>query len=236
MPNLAEISLTKLKKMKTLAFDVYGTLINPQSIVLEVEKFDAQKAVCLVDIWRSKQLEYTFRRGLMKQYANFGQCTREALDFACLQTEVKLNDTQKKQLIDAYQYLPAFGEVKESLTELKEDGHRLFAFSNGTKNAVETVLKNAGILGFFEGIVSVDGIKTFKPNPAVYQHLIDTTKTERSQTWLISGNSFDVIGAVNFGLKAAWIKRNPSILLDPWGIEPTETISSLGELKSCIKK
>lgn len=221
--------------MKTLAFDVYGTLINPQSIVVEVEKFDAKKADWLVDIWRSKQLEYTFRRDLMKRYADFGQCTREALDFACLQTKVNLSDTEKKQLIDAYQFLPTFNDTKKSLIELKEAGHRLFAFSNGTKNAVATVLKNAGILDFFEGIVSVDDIKSFKPNPAVYQHLIDTTKSERGKTWLISGNSFDVIGAINFGLKAAWIKRNPSILLDPWGIEPTETISSLGEIKSCIK-
>jgi 2-haloacid dehalogenase len=217
--------------MKTLAFDVYGTLINPQDIIREVEKFESQKAGQLVDIWRNKQLEYTFRRGLMKFYADFGQCTREALDFACLQTEIGLSDAQKDQLIEAYQFLPAFSDVKKSLLELKQAGHRLFAFSNGTKNGVETVLKNAGIADYFEGIVSVENVRTFKPNPLVYQHLVETTKSEISQTWLVSGNSFDVIGAVNFGLKAAWIKRNPSIILDPWGVEPTMIISSLRELK-----
>lgn len=222
--------------MKTLAFDVYGTLINPHGIILEVEKFEAQKAGLFVDIWRGKQLEYTFRRGLMKQYADFGQCTREALDFACLQTRVNLSDVQKKQLIEAYQFLPAFADVRESLVELGKAGHRLFAFSNGTKNGVGTVLKNAGIAGYFEGIVSVDDVKTFKPNPLVYQHLIETTKSEISRTWLVSGNSFDVIGAVNYGIKAAWVRRNPANIFDPWGIGPTVVISSLGELKNVIEK
>lgn len=220
--------------MKTIAFDVYGTLIDPQVIIREVEKLEPQKAESLVDIWRSKQLEYTFRRGLMKLYVDFSQCTREALNFACIQTQVHLTDTQKKQLVEAYQFLPAFPDVEKSLLELKQAGHRLFAFSNGTKIGVETVLKNAGIINYFEGVVSADSIQTFKPDPAVYQHLIGKTKSEHSQTWLVSGNSFDIIGAVNFGLKAAWVKRNPSVILDPWGVEPTVIISSLSELNSCL--
>lgn len=220
--------------MKTIAFDVYGTLIDPQDIIREVEKLESQKAESLVDIWRSKQLEYTFRRGLMKLYVDFSQCTREALDFACMQTRTNLTDTQKKQLVEAYQFLPAFPDVKKSLLDLKQAGHRLFAFSNGTKIGVETVLKNAGIINYFEGVVSADSIQTFKPDAAVYQHLIETTKSERSQTWLVSGNSFDVIGASNFGLKTAWIKRNPSSILDPWGVEPTVIISMLGELINCL--
>ncbi len=220
--------------MKTIAFDVYGTLIDPQDIIREVEKLESQKAESLVDIWRSKQLEYTFRRGLMKLYVDFSQCTREALDFACMQTRTNLTDTQKKQLVEAYQFLPAFPDVKKSLLDLKQAGHRLFALSNGTKIGVETVLKNAGIINYFEGVVSADSIQTFKPDAAVYQHLIETTKSERSQTWLVSGNSFDVIGASNFGLKTAWIKRNPSSILDPWGVEPTVIISMLGELINCL--
>ncbi|MDP2058381.1 MAG: haloacid dehalogenase type II [Flavobacteriaceae bacterium] len=220
--------------MKTIAFDVYGTLIDPQDIIREVEKLESQKAESLVDIWRSKQLEYTFRRGLMKLYVDFSQCTREALDFACMQTRTNLTDTQKKQLVEAYQFLPAFPDVEKSLLDLKQAGHRLFAFSNGTKIGVETVLKNAGIINYFEGVVSADSILTFKPDPAVYKHLTGKTKSERGQTWLVSGNSFDVIGAVNFGLKAAWVKRNPSVILDPWGVEPTVIISMLGELINCL--
>lgn len=222
--------------MKTLAFDVYGTLINPTDIIREVEKFEVQKAELLVDVWRSKQLEYTFRRGLMKLYVDFDQCTRESLDFACLQTGVNLSNAQKRHFIEAYQFLPAFADVKENLALLQKAGHHLFAFSNGTKNGVETVLKNAGIIGYFEGIVSVDSIKTFKPDPAVYRHLTETTKSEISQTWLISGNSFDVIGAVNYGLRAVWIQRSRANIFDPWGIEPTVIISSLRSLKNVIEK
>ena len=121
-------------------------------------------------------------------------------------------------------------DVKESLVGLKSDGHTLYAFSNGTADAVETLLAAAGIRDLFDGVVSVDDRQTFKPNPDVYEHLLNTTGASAGDAWLVSSNPFDVIGAVSYGLRAAWVRRSNSSILDPWGIDPTLTVTSLREL------
>ena len=105
---------------------------------------------------------------------------------------------------------------------------------DGAADAVETLLVAADIRGLFDGVVSVDDRKTFKPNPDVYEHLLDTTASSPGNAWLISSNPFDVIGAISYGLRAAWVKRSKHSIFDPWGIEPTLTITSLRELATGI--
>ena len=96
------------------------------------------------------------------------------------------------------------------------------------------LLTTAGIRNFFIDIVSVDDIKTFKPNPDVYHYFIEKTAASNSSTWLISSNPFDVIGAISAGWKAAWVKRSANVIFDPWGIEPSLVVNSLSELNEQI--
>lgn len=215
---------------KVLAFDVYGTLIDTQGVVTKLRDFVGGKAEEFSRVWREKQLEYSFRRGLMRSYETFGVCTSQALDYTSAYLNVELTPNQKAQLLAEYRCLPAFDDVKASLVGLKSDGHSLYAFSNGTAEAVETLLVAAGIRDLFDGIVSVDDRQTFKPNPDVYQHLLNTTAASTGDTWLISSNPFDVIGAVSYGLSSAWVRRSDNSIFDPWGIDPTSTITSLREL------
>ena len=132
--------------------------------------------------------------------------------------------------MESYKTLPAFDDVREGLTAMKASGHKLYAFSNGNAEAVEMLLVTAGIRKYFDGVVSVDDLQTFKPNPDVYHHFMQQSSSDISSTWLVSSNPFDVIGAVNVGMRAAWVKRSEQALFDPWGIEPTISISSLIEL------
>jgi 2-haloacid dehalogenase len=215
----------------TLAFDVYGTLIDTHGVVAKLEAMVGERAKEFSRLWREKQLEYSFRRGLMQNYENFATCTRNALDYTCSFTRTVLTQEQKEDLLTAYRKLPAFDDVEEGLTGLKDAGFRLFAFSNGTAEAVETLLEAAGIRNLFIGVVSVDDLKSFKPNPAVYSHFLRKSGASGSSAWLISSNPFDVIGAISAGMKAAWVKRSDEAVFDPWGIEPTVTVSSLRELK-----
>ena len=217
-----------------LAFDVYGTLIDTQGVVTKLRGLVGGKAEEFSRVWREKQLEYSFRRGLMRTYETFGVCTSQALDYTSACLDVGLTTDQKAVLLAEYRGLPAFDDVEESLTGLKSDGHSLHAFSNGTADAVETLLVTAGIRDRFDGVVSVDDRQTFKPNPDVYEHLLTTTASSASNTWLISSNPFDVIGAISFGLRAAWVQRSNSSIFDPWGIEPTLRITSLRELAAGI--
>ncbi|GAB4552976.1 MAG: haloacid dehalogenase type II [Geothermobacteraceae bacterium] len=218
--------------MTTLAFDVYGTLIDTHGVLAALENLVGDKALAFSNSWRDKQLEYSFRKGLMQNYQTFAVCTRQALDYCCALYQVELSEEQKQELMGVYRVLPAFDDVREGLTRLKAAGHRLFAFSNGAADALETLLTNAGIRELFEGVVSVDDIRSFKPNPAVYAHFLRKAGATGGEAWLISSNSFDVIGAISAGMKSAWVKRNPQAVFDPWDIEPTVTVGSLLELEA----
>lgn len=221
--------------MTTLAFDVYGTLIDTQGVLTALrELVVGEKAKAFSDTWRDKQLEYSFRKGLMQNYETFAVCTSQALNYTCAFYGVGLSEGQKKDLMDIYRVLPAFDDVKEGLNRLKASDFRLYAFSNGAADALEILLKNAGIRDLFLGVVSVDDIKSFKPNPAVYSHFLRKSDSTGGDAWLISSNPFDVIGATSAGMKSAWVRRSPEVVFDPWGIEPTITVNSLIELDNKI--
>ncbi|MEE4144060.1 MAG: haloacid dehalogenase type II, partial [Halieaceae bacterium] len=189
----------------TLAFDVYGTLIDTQGVVAGLERLIGDRAASFSQAWRDKQLEYSFRRGLMQSYEDFGVCTSQALDYTCLYQRVALTEGQKADLLASYGSLPAFGDVAEGLGRLQDAGYELYAFSNGTRAAVDSVLKTAGISSFLRGMVSCDDLRTFKPNPDVYRYFLQETNSSADKTWLVSSNPFDVIGAVSAGLCAAWV-------------------------------
>lgn len=213
-----------------LAFDVYGTLIDTHGVLTELEESLGDEALSFSQRWRDKQLEYSFRRGLMGAYEDFGRCTREALEYTDRAFGGRLSETEKEHLIAAYARLPAFPDVAKALEVLHHSGVTCVAFSNGTRAAVKGLLEQAGILGYFDDIVSVDEIKRFKPDPAVYGHLRVRLESAAAETWLVSSNSFDVIGAKHAGLHAAWIRRHAESPYDPWGGEPDFTVSDLVEL------
>ena len=214
----------------TLGFDVYGTLIDTHGVIVQLESMIGDKATAFSNTWRDKQLEYTFRRGLMRNYENFPVCTRDALNYACSFYGVNITDEQKQNLLKGYLNLPIFNDVEQGLIALQAAGVRMFAFSNGVPDALETLLTNAGIRDYFLGVISVDEVKSFKPNPDVYQHFLTSAHSTADQAWLISSNGFDVIGAISIGMKAAWVQRSTNVVFDPWGIEPTVTVANLTEL------
>jgi len=214
----------------TLAFDVYGTLIDTHGVVAALQEMVGNKAEKFSRTWRDKQLEYSFRRGLMQNYENFAVCTSDALDYTCTYYKAPLTKEQKNELLGMYRALPAFKDVKEGLARLQAANFRIYAFSNGSADAVEALLTKAGIRDFFLGVVSVDDLKSFKPNPAVYSHFLRRSGASGSSAWLISSNPFDVIGAISAGMKAAWVQRSREAFFDPWGIEPTITVRSLSDL------
>ena len=214
----------------TLAFDVYGTLIDTHGIVELLKTMVGGKADAFSREWRRTQLEYSFRRGLMRRYETFAVCTAQALDRTCAVYGTSLGGEQKRSLLSAYRTLPAFGDVEGALRDLKASGFRIFAFSNGTADAVEELLSSAGIGDCFLGVVSVDELRSFKPDPAVYRHFLRQTGAEPRACWLVSGNPFDVIGAVSSGMRAAWLDRSGEAPFDSWGVEPDVVVRDLAGL------
>jgi len=218
----------------TLAFDVYGTLIDPLGISKQLEEIIGGEAPAFTKAWREKQIEYLFRRALGRDYQPFSICTAQALDYAALSFDVSLSKDDRLSLLAAYRELPAYDGVPETLRRLKDAGCRNFAFSNGQPEDLEYLLAHAGLDSVLDGIVSVHDIQSYKPDPDVYAHFLATTNSKKEDTWLVSGNPFDVIGAHTAGWETAWVRRNPDILFDPWGIEPTITVSGMAELVTAV--
>jgi len=218
----------------TLAFDVYGTLIDPLGIAATLREFIGEQAPAFAQAWRDKQLEYSFRRGLMRDYRDFPTCTCQALEFTDLRMRTSLSAAARAALMAKYLELPAYPDAQPALARLKAAGRRVYAFSNGRPDDLATLLAAAGLDPHLDGIVSVHDVASFKPDPAVYRHFIERAGSDPGDTWLVSGNPFDVLGAQGAGWKGAWVKRDPAAVFDPWGIEPTLTISDLRELPDSV--
>lgn len=220
--------------MKTLAFDVYATLINTYGMVDLLQRYIGDdKAVPFATLWRDKQLEYSFRRSMMNCYEPFYTCTSDALDFCIEKFSVSITADQRFTLIKRYQSLPVFKDVVQALSSLSERSDiQMFALTNGPMEDVEKLFEDDGINQFFKDIISVDEIKKYKPDPAVYQHFLDRTGSTAEDSWLISGNSFDIIGASSFGMNSVWVKRSPDQQLDTWGGRPTHIIQSMSQLEA----
>jgi 2-haloacid dehalogenase len=213
-----------------LGFDVYGTLIDPFHMEEHLHAAFGHRAREATGLWRSKQIEYSFRRALMKKYQNFDVCTAQALRFVCRQFGISIEEETIRNLLEKYLQLPAYPDVPGALAELESRGYKLVACSNGTESAVRGLLERAGVLSRFKGIVSVDPLRTFKPDPAVYEQLVAQVHTQKERVWLISSNPFDVIGAKGCGLRTAWVQRDPKRIFDPWEFEPDLVVHGLDEL------
>ena len=217
-------------RVSVLAFDVYGTLIDPFRMEDHLRAIFGERAKEATELWRSKQLEYSFRRALMKKYENFDVCTAQALRFVSRQLDVSLEEETLRNLLDQYLRLPAYPDVPEALEQLEARGFKIVACSNGTGDAVRGLLERAGVLARFSGIVSVDPIRTFKPDPAVYEYLAAQVHAEKELVCLISSNPFDVIGANACGLRTVWVQRDPKKVFDPWEFEPDLIVAGLEQL------
>ena len=218
----------------TLAFDVYGTLIDPFDVSTKLSEYVGDNASQFAQIWRDKQLEYLFRRGLMREYRDFSTCTGQALIFTDERLRTNLSAEAKDMLMSKYRLLPACPAVPKALQQLKAKNCRMYAFSNGQPDDLEHLLEHAGLSEHLDGIVSVHEVQSYKPDPVVYKHFLDSTNATASDTWLVSGNPFDIIGAYAAGWQTAWVKRDPAAVFDPWDIEPTVTVVELTQLVDAL--
>jgi 2-haloacid dehalogenase len=224
------ISMSTERPNPALAFDVYGTLIDPFHMEEHLRAAFGERAKEASELWRGKQIEYSFRRALMKKYRTFDACTAQALRFVSAQFGISLSEEARENLMSKYLELPAYPDVTGALDELAARGFTIAACSNGTESAVRGLLDRAGVLPRFSKIVSVDPIRTFKPDPAVYEYLVAELRTRRDMVWLISSNPFDVIGAKACGLRTVWVQRDPKRVFDPWEFEPDFVVHGLAEL------
>jgi 2-haloacid dehalogenase len=219
---------------EALAFDMYGTLVDPAGISRRLERYLPEQAQRLAEVWRRKQLEYTFRLAAMERYQDFEQVTRKALDYALATVGRELAPEQKDDLIERYNDLERFADVEPGLERLKKAGHAMIVFSNGAPHMLEALMDSAELHPYFQGFVSVDEVKTYKPAPETYRHAAWRLGRPIGEVRLVSSNPFDDIGAEAAGMKSAWVDRSGG-LFDTLGPTPEIVVGTLTELADALE-
>lgn len=187
-------------------FDAYGTLLDVASAAAKCADTLGDDAARLGQIWRTKQLEYSWLRSLMGEHADFWQLTGDALDFA-MET-VGIDDAALRQrLMDLYFALDAFPEVSGVLHTLKNAGIKTAILSNGSPKMLHGAIDHAGIAHLLDAIYSVEAVGIFKPHPSVYQLAVDGLNLAPGKICFLSSNAWDVAGASCFGFRVIWVNR-----------------------------
>jgi len=196
----------KIDGIKACVFDAYGTLFDVHSAVGKHSDRLGEKADKVSVLWRTKQLEYTWLRSLMKQHADFWKVTLDALDFSFDMHGIADSDL-RDDLLNAYLSLDAYPEVPEVLSILKKRGFELAILSNGTPAMLDAAIKNSGIENLIDANLSIEDVGIFKPDPKVYQLAVDKLSVQPGEIIFQSSNAWDAAGASAFGFNVAWVNR-----------------------------
>ena len=214
-----------------LVFDAYGTLFDVHSVTAAAESIWPGKGAALSQLWRTKQLEYTWLRSLMGHYEDFAHVTASALGYACAALNLPLEAAQRAHLLKAYLHLAPFPEAAAALGRLR--GIRLAILSNGSPAMLEPVVFNAGLHGLITDVLSVDEVKIFKPDPRVYRIAVDRLGVPAKAIGFVSSNCWDAIGAKAFGFRTFWVNR-AGAPVDRMGLEPDHVLGSLADLPALV--
>jgi 2-haloacid dehalogenase len=226
------VQKSKIPNIKACVFDAYGTLFDVHSAVGKFYERLGDVADQVSNIWRTKQLEYTWLRSLMKKHADFWQVTKDGLDYALDVYNISDIDL-RNDLVEAYLHLKCYPEVPDTLARLKDRGRQIAILSNGSPAMLEAVVKSNSLEDLVPTILSVEKVGVFKPAPVVYQIAVDSLGVAADKIVFMSANAWDAVGATAFGLRVAWINRfgqRPERL----PFQPDTEIISLAELPDLL--
>lgn len=187
-------------------FDAYGTLFDVHAAIARHRAAAGSDADRFSEIWRIKQLEYSWTLSLAGHYADFWTLTERALDFAFARVP-SVDRSLRPKLLQAYLTLDAFADARAALVELKARGLQLAILSNGSPRMLAAAVEAAGIASHLNAILSVEAVRRYKPRPEVYALATDALALQPSDVAFVSSNCWDVMGAVSFGFQAYWVNR-----------------------------
>jgi 2-haloacid dehalogenase len=216
-----------MKNIKAIIFDAYGTLFDVNSAAEKCKGKIGDKWESFANYWRTAQLEYTWLRSLMNRHKDFWQVTEDSLDKSM--QAFKIDSLMRNELLDLYKVLSTFPEVKEVLNKLKKKNYKLAILSNGTPSLLKELVKSNNLDNIFDDIFSIEEVKTYKPDPKVYNIPIKKYQIQKSEVAYLSANTWDVSAGGNYGFNPVWVNRNNSIF-DNLDYVPKYQIENLSKL------
>lgn len=222
------------REITALVFDAYGTLFDVHSVTRLAESLYPGKGSALSAAWRTKQLEYTWLRGLMDRYEDFSRITLSALEWTFESLGIEAAEADRRALLDEYRKLAMFPEAAAALDELGER-RPLAILSNGHPEMLEAVVAHNGLAERFRGgIISVHPARTFKPSPSVYRLVEERLGMPRTLMGFVSSNGWDAAGAKTFGFQTFWINRRGAPV-ERLGVRPDASFADLSGLVEFLK-
>jgi 2-haloacid dehalogenase len=240
---------------KAVVFDAYGTLYDIQSVASVTDEAFPGYGEVITQIWRMKQLEYTWLRSLMRRYEDFSVITRDSLIYTLKLLGLKYDAAIFERIMDKYVHLDLYPDAKQALVAMK--GPKLAILSNGSPDMLNTLVRNTGLDQALAATISIDSKRVFKPSPDAYTLIESNLGVRPAEVLFVSSNPFDVCGAKAFGLSVAWIERvTPEAMaslckeadlvlpltmfkamrtqMDELGFEPDHRIKTLADLPKLV--
>lgn len=191
--------------IKAVVFDAYGTLYDIQSVAAVTEEAFPGYGDIITQIWRIKQLEYTWLRSLMMRYQDFSDITRDSLAYTLRVLGLEHDSGAFERIMDKYLHLDLYPDAMSALAAMRN--RKLAILSNGSSGMLETLVRNSGLNRVLDATISVDARKMFKPAPDAYSLIEVVLGVPPAEVLFISSNPWDACGAKAFGLNVAWIER-----------------------------
>ncbi len=223
-----------MSRLRVIVFDAYGTLLDIQTVLEEAQRAIGPAAGDVVDLWRAKQLEYSWLRTMMGTYADFEQISSDSLTYALAAHSASIDDHGRRRLLDAWFRPRPFPDVPQTLSTLQREGLTLAILSNGNRAMLDLALENSHLASMFSEVMSVDEVSRFKPDPAVYALACERLNVDPSTALFVSSNGFDVAGAKAFGFVVCWVNRRKRPL-DELGQRPDHEITSMRQLLTILE-
>lgn len=199
-------SFAQSRSVKAIAFDGF-VIIDPRPVAMRAEEFFPGQGARLMEVWRSRQFEYTWLRTFSRQYANFWEVTQEALAFAAKATKLDLTADKRDRLMQTFLELKAWPDVAPALRDLKGKGIRMAFLANPTAKMFDAVVSNSGLEGLLEEHLSTDRVQAYKPDPRAYRMGLGAFGLGREEITFAASASWDAAGAKAFGYPTFWVNR-----------------------------
>ncbi len=220
-------------KLNAVVFDAYGTLYDVHSVIAQCNAIWPERGTALSQLWRSKQLAWTWQRTLMGRYIDFRELTTTSLRYAAASLMLPCSDDTVARLLDAYLHLEPFPDARETLDGLRPVPMAIL--SNGSPSMLEPLVANSGFDRWITDVISVDALHVYKPTPRVYQLACDRLELAPEEIGFVSANCWDACGAKAFGFHVFWINRNGAPV-DGLGAPPDHIVKSLADLPRLISR
>ena len=223
---------SNFRGVRAVVFDAYGTLFDVASAAERARDALGPQWPQIADTWRTKQLQYTWLRTLMRRHADFWRVTGDALDFA-LELHGAASAEVRERLMGLYRSLDAYPDARPSLERLRDAGLARAILSNGEPGMLADAARSAGLAELLDAILSVEDVGVYKPHPDVYSLATRELGRSRDEVAFVSSNGWDAYGAKTFGLRVIWCNRARAPR-ERIPVEPDATVASLAELPDLL--